>query len=255
MNNEQAQLNDFLAKRSSLFAGADLVPAFQIRYIGSEDSCKLTVESNGDLSCSAGAADAETAVAEFKETSGTPGTFDVSDTLGNTLAEVVDQIHAMTAFECVQRNGLRTTSSNDTFLAAASAQCKSQAGLTIYWDTSVLKGHMLSVTNLHTAFADYAGGKLPADPYDLDDGWTHGVENIAATFNMTYSAGAQTFKFYNGATQTHQETAGATTVQGQINLYGGRVEGTSGNIFTVTCLNDTTSSTGVGSIMTYSVQK
>lgn len=241
MDSESAVLLDLIATRSAMAYQNDGFPALQIRYIGDASYCKIVV-SGAYITSSDGETDgSETANSDF----GASGVVSLANGSYDTLGELVDYIHGLDDYECVQRNGLRADSTNGKILAAAAAEIKTVAGAILYWDCSACKGAPLSVTNLHTAFSDYSPGTLPADPYDLDDDYKHGI--FGTVWKSTYSAGSQTIEFYNGADKIFDVDAGATTVQETLgdNWGGQPVEASQGNVFTVKSVNDTTSDTAI----------
>jgi len=205
MNFEQANLNDLVAKRSAHAWNTDTIAALQIRYTGAIGFAEITV--SGERMVAMIDSDSAVAVGDVDANFGSSGQIAFSDASFDTLGELVDGINSFTGYECVQRHGLRSTmvgvsASTAWALVDVSGSITSTGGITIYWDTNATSDHALSVTNLHTAFADYAKGELPSDPYSVDDGYVHGVVKgyLKSAANSTDDG---KIEVYNGATMIY----------------------------------------------------
>ena len=128
-----------VAKRLSVADDEDI--GLMIKYIGSEASCTITVTGDGDIQSAIGAVGSEATDTTFLEPGGTGGTIDVSDTLANTFAKVVNLINSFTNYEAYLVDVLAATASTGSatsggLVAMAAAQAKSDAGLALYKDTT-----------------------------------------------------------------------------------------------------------------------
>lgn len=124
---------------SASVAADDIDVALLIKYIGEEENGEVAAEADGNLTFIDGDEGSEAATDSFEcPVSGAlGGIIDVSNAACDTLGEVVDIINASDDWRAVIIDGLRSDSSNDTFLAVATADATAVGGVAIEWDTTV----------------------------------------------------------------------------------------------------------------------
>jgi hypothetical protein len=123
---------------SNALGGDDSDIAFYIKYTGTSGNATVAVAANGDITLQdAGAADT---TLECPISGALGGIIDVSDAACDTLGEVVDVVNSSTTgvWRAVIVDGVRSDSSNDSFLTFGATQATLAAGLAIKWDTDTV---------------------------------------------------------------------------------------------------------------------
>lgn len=138
---------------------ADGSVGLTLRYIGTEASATIEVNSSGDLLFKHGAAGGEVA----DTTVGIPtlnGTIDVSDAAANTFGEVVDNINNSPNWRAELVDTLRSDSSNDTLvtLAAHTFSPKNEI-VSLFMDTSVSLNLSYAISRRRGVFSRSQNGK------------------------------------------------------------------------------------------------
>jgi hypothetical protein len=137
-----------------------------VRYIGSAANAQIAVNASGDILFTEDVGSGLAADASVLDLGGTPGTIDVSDTLADTLGEVVDIINAEAGGNWVAaiHAGLRTDSSTDAFLLlTATSNVMRPEGQNLAYDndTANKMSHVLSQNQDGRDYFTMNGGLLP----------------------------------------------------------------------------------------------
>lgn len=177
---------------SNTMLAADTSPALYIKFVGSSAiaaTSTVAVEADGNLTFVYNGA-AYTGF-ECPVSGALGGVIDVSDAACDTLGEVVDIINADTspgAFRAVIAAGLRSDSSNDSFLAdAADTEVTTPNGEIVYWDSSILDDHEVGLWDYSIGARAFLNGtQLPKNPFaDRDTVLLYSSETITNAGNLT----------------------------------------------------------------------
>lgn len=205
--------------------------AFVIYYVGSSASGKVAIAANGDLTFTEGDEGSEAAVDDFEcPVSGAlGGVIDVSDSACNTLGEVMDIVNVSgSGFRIVPVDGLRTDSSNDTYVTISATQVNSEKGLSVNYDTDVALFTSIALTSSPDDISNMiepVSGKLVANPY-----LGQRAVLFKANGTSTYGSGTSTWQVLSVApnykvgtstetvTTLYTQPAGATTVNNSLAL-------------------------------------
>lgn len=205
-------LYDFDSAPTQIYThGEDACPAGFIKYIGSEQSCLISVDNTtGDISSAIGVLGSEAADANFTIGS-TPGTIDVSNAAVNTFGEVADFINSLDDYEFIPWAALRGDSMNETGGAldelsgtqAKSASYDRDAGVALYWDTSIVKHDGIVISNMKFGAKTVPGGGSDEGIYD-----EYGALNELFYYSLTPTyGGTATLKLYELERKTEIEKA------------------------------------------------
>jgi hypothetical protein len=210
-----------LAKNRVVHNVVDADPVMNIKYVGSEESGKVAIVAaaeefvftHGDLGSEA--AD------DTIEVGSTEGSIDVSEAEANTLGEIVDIINESPNWEARLIGGLRSdTVENDgtSHKAAAAAQAKTDAGITVLNDTNVAL--IMTAGAFEGAYQNKIGGEC----VDVDESnYVHSLVRVVS--NGTYGSGDLTISVYQVDEGTNTETlvaswaGAATTVEQSKDLF------------------------------------
>lgn len=193
--------------------------AIIIKYVGSSANAQVEVNAGGDLLFTEDVGSGLAADASVLDTGGTEGTIDVSDTLADTLGEVVDIINAEADGNWVAaiHAGRRTLTSTDYLLVtAATSNVMRPEGLGIWWDSDVANtvNLVLSENQDGRDYFTSAGGLL-VDPFQSKRAvmfWLRTNINFGTAGNLTiYSVDVENLLTGGSETVTEIYYQGAIT--------------------------------------------
>jgi hypothetical protein len=172
---------------SNFTTGLDVQPAVWVKYFGPGGAATTTVTTAGAAVTFIVNGAAYTGF-ECPVAGALGGIIDTSNAACNTLGEVVDSINSTPAtfatgyFRAVIGAGLRTDSSNASFLAvAASNAVTGPIGIPLYWDDSVLDDNQIGLWDDTKGIKNWIPGtRLIPNPWaDSDNVLLYGTSNIA----------------------------------------------------------------------------
>lgn len=219
---------------------ADTDVALIIKYNGTTADPSIAVEADGNLTFLVG--DAAYTGFECPVSGALGGIIDVSDAACDTLGEVVDIINAdqsdNSGFMAVIGAGLRSYSSNDSFLADADDTDVSRPqGEVVFWDSSVLddSGIVLvtqGYTQAQAGFDAFGTGvipervRLPRNPHAGSDSVLlyadERITNAGTIGDFEIHCTVESYLQSGGSevdTILYRETGAATTALGQANEF------------------------------------
>ncbi len=139
MDNKFVEGTQNILQKIVSFALDTKFPLMQIQYIGALDYGTVTVNATSDIILKADDTDGDTT---------TVLTCDVSETPHNTWAKVRDAINATGVFRCFLIGAVPSETSSPFALAAAVTSCRTDNGLTIFYDPDALDGLLgVAITN------------------------------------------------------------------------------------------------------------
>ena len=219
-----------------IVVAADTSPALIIKYVGTTADPSIAVEAAGDLTFLVG--DAAYDGFECPVSGDLGGVIDVSDGDCDTLGEVVDIINgdANGDFIAIIAAGLRSDSSNDSFLADADdTDVSTEAGEVVYWDSSTLDDSEIVLTSQWLTQAEYGldafknfgsaaeNLTLPKNPWKGQDTVlliaSENITNAGTVGNFDALCVVENYSANGGsedATVMYREAGAATTVTGTI---------------------------------------
>lgn len=227
---------------NAVVTAVDTSPAIVIGYNDTTADPSIAVEADGNLTFLVG--DAAYTGFECPVSGALGGVIDVSDADCDTVGEVVDIINADQSdgagFYAYIAAGLRSDSSNDSFLADADdTDVSTPTGEVVYWDSSTLDDSEFVLTSQWLtqaqALYDILGGyasinpenrKLIKNPYNgydtvlLDAG--ENITNAGTIGNFDALCVVESYKVSGGsevATVMYRETGAASTSLGSINEF------------------------------------
>lgn len=209
---------------SALIIAADTDVALYIKYVGSGDVLpKVAVETDGNLTFTIDGSAYDGFECPVDGAYG--GVIDVSDAACDTLGEVVDAINSddNRKFTAYVGAGLRSWSSNDSFLAdAADNEVASPNGEVVFWDSSTLDDTtiFLSAFSQATAGRDFFGSRQSPSQLQKNPNAGNDTVLLYAQETITNAGTIGNFQAYcvvenynRGASATAGAGSGSETVQ------------------------------------------
>lgn len=207
-----SELNDQFPVEGTYFAD-DTSIAFYIKYVGDEASAKVGVHSStGDIHMKIGDSGSEAAstAATWKESGGTAGNWDVSDANGDTVAELIDAMNATGSYKIKLVNARREDKIGTTakLKVLTATQCKTSAGVAVYWDTSACRHHSIRVGK--TGFPSASNSKDTSQ-----NGYKAQIFRIAHKNTGSVVGTVRVYEMNDRGTSTevYRQAAAATTVE------------------------------------------
>jgi hypothetical protein len=215
-----------LGVNHALYAADDGDVALQVRYVGSEASATVTVDSSGDITFQHGdAAEEEVDTTVVAST----GKIDTSGAAGDTFGEIVDVINASANWEARLIGSLRADASDDALLERSETTITASGnseGIPLYKDTS-------EALNLGIAIGPYAlESKKSTNGVWLSDTTIERYKSEIAliTHKNTYATGTSVINVYDIDPINKVEilifsyACAATTVEATKDLIGAAIE-------------------------------
>ncbi len=236
-------MNTFVQDRiaQAVMVGAQVVDdndvALVVKYIGTQASGKVQIDSSGNFVFIHGAVGAEVA----DTTIGAPtlnGTITVSDATADTFGEVVDLINASANWVAYIRDVLRADSSNastGSLVTMASTAAKVSGGVPIYKKTSKTLNLSVALRGapVDADFTKDSAGRV-SFPLREKGKWTELMKVIS---NNTFASGTSKIQVYRinrltgAAVKIAEQAGGATTVDQTVDKSDGNGRG-------LACLSD-----------------
>jgi hypothetical protein len=176
--------------------------AFLVKYVGTEESGTVEIDTNGDVLTKDGDYGSEAAAGNALETGGTAGTIDVSDVNANELGDVIDALNAnanwiavaidSTLGELTEAKG----GSGLAFLDSGPTQAKVAKGIPVYWDTTAAwrDAVLVAPDAFRTDIRVYQDSETSVDPSFPFKGTSTKIADFDAL--STYGSGTSTIKIY-----------------------------------------------------------